>query len=59
MKRHEQLGDELKRLLGIIAAEPKVRRVIVFGSATGDNTEIHEWSDIDLCIIEDTELRFL
>ena len=58
MNRHEQISDELHRLLAIIAAEPNVRRVIVFGSAIGDRREIHEWSDIDMCIIEDTELRF-
>ena len=58
MTRSEQINEELKRLLAIIVAEPEVRRVIVFGSVTDDRGRIHEWSDIDLCIVEDTDLRF-
>lgn len=58
MTRYQQINDELKRLLAIIVAEPNVRRVIVFGSATGERDQIHQWSDIDLCIVEDTDLRF-
>jgi len=58
MTRHEQISAELHRMLAIITAEPNVRRVIVFGSASNDSRQIHDWSDIDLCIVEDTELRF-
>ena len=44
-------------MIRLIADEPTVRRVILFGSSCGQES-VRNWSDIDLCIVQDTELRF-
>jgi len=42
---------------GIFAAEPSVLQVLVFGSVAADR--VHPWSDLDLAVIAETQLRFL
>ncbi len=58
MTREEQIQAELSRILDILKQDPTVRRVIHFGSSC-DPQNIRPWSDIDLCVIQDTHLRFL
>jgi uncharacterized protein len=51
------LRSELLRLIEIVSADSSVERVILFGSAAQlENT--HPDSDIDICIVQNTELRF-
>ena len=51
------IQSELKRILSLVGHEPTVERVFLFGSAA-DGMRIHEESDIDLCIVQHTDLRF-
>jgi predicted nucleotidyltransferase len=54
--RRKRLQAELERLRALLAADPRVRRLVVFGSfATG---ETHEWSDLDVAVVMDTDARF-
>jgi len=56
LKRKAALEAELKRILPIIIEKYQPEKIILFGSlATG---EVHEWSDIDLAIIKETELNY-
>ena len=56
-QRRALLEQELSRYVQILAKEENPEKVIVFGSlATGD---IKEWSDIDLVVINDTQLPYL
>jgi predicted nucleotidyltransferase len=56
--RTQQLTAELNRMLPILAADPSVSRVFLFGSlAAPESTS--DWSDLDLCVIQSTPLRFL
>ena len=56
-QRRTLLLSELERIRVILAGVPSIRQVLVFGSvATGD---VHEWSDLDLVIVQDTTARFL
>lgn len=57
MTRQEEINLELNRMVRLIAEEPTVRRVILFGSNASGGPSA-EWSDIDLCIIQETDLRF-
>ena len=55
--RRELLERELARYVRLLDGCEGLHRVIVFGSlATG---ETHLWSDIDLAIVQETELPFL
>lgn len=57
LARKEALEAELARILPIIIEKYQPEKIILFGSlATG---EAHEWSDIDLAIIKETELNYL
>lgn len=56
MSRIQAIQSEVQRWLPILQAEATVKEVIVFGSVALD--QVKEWSDVDLCIIQDTELRF-
>lgn len=51
------IQSELKRILTLVSNESSVERVFLFGSAV-DSMQIHEESDIDLCIVQKTSLRF-
>lgn len=53
----EEIQSELTRLLRIIRTDATVERVILFGSAVHPE-KIHSQSDIDLCLIQRTDLRF-
>jgi len=55
--RRVTLTEELERVRQYCRTEPSIRQILVFGSyATG---EIHEWSDLDLVLIQDTQAPFL
>jgi predicted nucleotidyltransferase len=57
LARKAALEAELARILPIIIEKYQPEKIILFGSlATG---EAHEWSDIDLAIIKETELSYL
>lgn len=52
-----QLESELARIVRIIIEQYQPEKIILFGSlATG---RVHEWSDIDLCVIKETKKRFI
>ncbi len=52
--RETALKAELARILPLIIEKYQPEKIILFGSlATG---EVHEWSDIDLAIIKETDL---
>ncbi len=56
-KRKKSLQAELKRIVSVIINDYSPEKIILFGSlASGD---IHEWSDIDLAVIKDTNERFI
>lgn len=48
---------EIDRILSLIATDDSVDRVFLFGSASRP-VDLHEGSDIDLCIVQKTDLRF-
>jgi uncharacterized protein len=55
--RRELLEQELKRYVRVLKRTENPAKIIVFGSvATGD---VHEWSDIDLVIVNETGLPYL
>lgn len=54
-EREESLKSELDRIVSIIKKEYRPDKIILFGSLA--NGKIHEWSDIDLLIVKDTEKR--
>ncbi len=55
--RQQLLDAELKRILPLLEEEYAADAVLLFGStASGD---IHQWSDLDLIIVKDTNRRFL
>jgi len=54
-QRKEALERELRRIVATLVEKYKPEKIIIFGSlATG---RIHEWSDIDLLIIKETDKR--
>jgi len=56
-ERKHTLNEELKRIVGLLIEEYSPEKIILFGSLATNN--IHEWSDIDLAIIKDTDKRFM
>lgn len=54
-KRH--LEQELARFIAVLVDQGDPEQVIVFGSLA--KGEVHAWSDIDLVVVEQTELPFL
>lgn len=53
--RRQLLNSELERIVTLLKSEYNPEKIILFGSmATGN---IHEWSDIDLFIIKETDKR--
>jgi predicted nucleotidyltransferase len=56
-QRRKILQQELERIKEIIIRQYQPERIYLFGSLA--QGEVHEWSDIDLCIIKRTEARFL
>ena len=56
-QRALRLKAELQRLRSLLAEQPTVQQVIVFGStATG---QTHAWSDLDVMVIEESEAPFI
>lgn len=56
-ERKAMLEKELERFVKILVEEEKPELILIFGSmVTG---EIHEWSDIDLVVVQETELPFM
>ena len=55
--RIDQIQCEVDRILSIAGDDSTVERIFIFGSAC-DPSRIHEESDLDLCIIQRTTLRF-
>ena len=56
-QRKEALERELHRIVATLIEEYQPEKIILFSSlATG---RIHEWSDVDLLIIKETEKRLL
>lgn len=51
------LNEELRRIVKLVVKDYSPEKIILFGSLSTNN--IHEWSDIDLVIIKDTDKRFL
>lgn len=56
-ERRELLESELERYLNLLEKHYQPEAILLFGSAAVD--DIHEWSDLDLVIVKETELRFL
>lgn len=56
-QRADLLKAELQRVRTVLAGQPSVRQVWVFGSLAAGQT--HEWSDVDLMVVEETDLPFL
>jgi predicted nucleotidyltransferase len=56
-ERKQLLEQELARFLRLLTPRADLERVIVFGSLATD--QVHAWSDIDLVIVEQTDLPFL
>ena len=54
--RKTLLEAELSRFVSMLRTRENLERVLIFGSlVTGD---VHPWSDIDLVIVQDTDLPF-
>lgn len=56
-ERRKLLEQELDRYVKILTAHENPHLVIVFGSLASG--QVHEWSDIDLVIVKETDLPFL
>jgi len=56
-KRHATLDKELQRWLPLLIDALTPERIILFGSF--NRGKVTEWSDIDLVIVQDTDLPFL
>jgi len=56
-KRQAMLYSELQRWLPLLIESLAPERIILFGSL--NRGQVTEWSDIDLVIIQDTNLPFL
>ena len=54
--RRARLQAELERLRALLAADPRVRRLYVFGSFATE--AVHEWSDLDVIVVMETGARF-
>ena len=55
--RRTRLKAELERIVRVLVEQYDPECVILYGSfAHGD---IHEWSDLDLCVIKRSEKRFI
>lgn len=56
-QRALRLKAELKRIRCLLAEQPTVKQVVVFGSTAAGQT--HEWSDLDLMVIEESDAPFV
>jgi len=55
-KRKQLLDQELARYVRLLTEHGDPEKVILFGSLAGG--QVHEWSDIDLIVVEKTALPF-
>ena len=55
--RRAALQAELELIVGVLVEQYEPERIILYGSYA--HGEIHEWSDLDLCVIKRTEKRFI
>ena len=55
--RRAALQAELERIVRVLVEQYEPERIILYGSFA--HGEIHEWSDLDLCVIKRTEKRFI
>ncbi len=56
-ERARVLRAELDRFVDIVSRELDPERIVLFGSFA--HGEAHEWSDLDLVVVAETELLFL
>jgi len=56
-ERHAVLKQELERYVASLKEHIDPERIILFGSLA--DTTLHEWSDIDLVIVQESNQRFL
>ncbi len=54
--RYRRLMEELERFRRLLAEDPDVLHLTLFGSLA--NGRVHEWSDLDLAVVMRTEERF-
>lgn len=57
IERERQLQRELNRYVQVLTEHGDPEQIILFGSLA--RGRIHNWSDIDLLIVEDTDKPFL
>ncbi len=55
-QRAQQLTSELDRFVQVVVEYMHPERIILFGSFA--NGPIHEWSDLDLVVVAETDLPF-
>lgn len=55
--RSQAIKSELNRIIDVIREDNSVEKVFLFGSMAR-NSAIKEDSDIDICVIQNTDLRF-
>jgi predicted nucleotidyltransferase len=55
--RRLSLERELKRWLPLLIAHERPKQIILFGSYCAG--QVHEWSDLDLVIVKETQDAFL
>jgi len=55
--RRAELQAELERIVRVLVEQYDPECIILYGSFAHGN--IHEWSDLDLCVIKRTEQRFI
>lgn len=55
--RRKILESELNHWLPLLIEHLKPEQILMFGSLTGK--QLNEWSDIDLVVVQQTELPFL
>ncbi|MFP4220385.1 MAG: nucleotidyltransferase domain-containing protein [Phormidium sp.] len=55
--RHQLLSTEINRYVEVLKTHYQPQLIILFGSMVTGNT--HDWSDIDLLIVKETNERFL
>jgi HEPN domain-containing protein/predicted nucleotidyltransferase len=56
-KRALRLKAELERIRSLLSEQSTVKQVVVFGSTAAGQT--HEWSDLDVMVIEESEAPFI
>jgi len=54
-ERENSLKAELDRIVEVLIAEYRPEKIVLFGSLADD--AVHEWSDIDLLIVKETDKR--